>query len=160
MAKLERKAYLTFIDSTFKTTGEPSWFLIGKDFEELVVELNPDMETITNILGETSVKDNGYKPEMSADPYYANTDDSIYTKIKDIAMKRLTGDACKTRILEVIVEDTDADTFEAHQENVIVKPQSYGGDTSGFSIPFNISFDGSRKHGTVNSVSAPSFVEA
>ena len=160
MAKLERKAYMTFIDSTFKTSGNPTWFLIGKDFEELTVELNPDTETITNILGETSVKDNGYSPEMDADPYYANTDDAIYEKIKDIAMKRLTGDACKTRILEVIVEDTEGPTYEAHMENVIVKPQSYGGDTSGFSIPFNVMFDGGRKHGTVSSLSAPEFTEA
>ena len=35
------------------------------------VELNPDTEVKKNILGETSVQDNGYEPSMSADPYYA-----------------------------------------------------------------------------------------
>lgn len=144
--KLERKAYMTFIDANFGS-GSPKWFLIGKDIEDMSVELNPDTETVKNILGETSVKDNGYEPSMSVDPYYANPDDDIYPKIKDIAMKRLKGDACKTSILEVIVEDTDG-PHEAYTEDIIVKPQSYGGDTSGFAIPFDTLFDGNRKEGT------------
>lgn len=112
------------------------------------VELNPDIETVKNILGETSVKDNGFEPSVTADPYYANPDDSIYAKIKEIAMKRLKGDACKTKILEVIISPDDAGTHEAYTENVIVKPTSYGGDTSGFAIPFEVHFDGDRKDGT------------
>ena len=78
------------------------------------VELNPDIETVKNILGETSVKDNGFEPSVTADPYYANPDDSIYAKIKEIAMKRLKGDACKTKILEVIIDPADAGTHEAY----------------------------------------------
>ena len=147
MPKLERKAYATYIDATFGGVS-PSWFLIGKDIEEASVELNPDIETVKNILGETSVKDNGYEPTMSADPYYANPDDSIYEKIKDIAMKRLQGDACLTKVLEVILDPADSGTHEAYVEDVIVKPTSYGGDTSGFRIPFDINFNGNRKEGT------------
>ena len=146
--KLERKAYATYIDASFGGAGTPNWFLIGKDIEDMSVELNPDIETVKNILGETSVKDNGYEPSMTADPYYANPDDSIYAKIKEIAMKRLKGDACKTKILEVIISPDDNGTHEAYTENVIVKPTSYGGDTSGFAIPFEVHFDGDRKDGT------------
>ena len=112
------------------------------------VELNPDIETVKNILGETSVKDNGFEPSVTADPYYANPEDSIYAKIKEIAMKRLKGDACKTKILEVIIDPADEGAHEAYTENVIVKPTSYGGDTSGFAIPFEVHFDGDRKDGT------------
>ena len=147
MAKLERKAYATYIDASFGGVS-PIWFLIGKDIEDMSVELNPDLETRKNIIGETTVVDNGYEPSMTADPYYANPDDAIYEKIKDIAMKRLQGDACKTKILEVIVDPEDEGTHEAYTENVIVKPNSYGGDTSGFAIPFSINFDGGREEGT------------
>lgn len=161
MAKLERKAYATYLDSKFANTETPSWFLIGKDIDDMSVELNPDTEVKKNILGETSVQDNGYEPSMSADPYYANKDDSIYPKIKDIAMKRLKGDDCKSKILEVILEG-DA-PYEAYIEDVVVKPQSYGGDTSGFAIPFDVLFDGNRKQGTVTldpSTKAPTFSPA
>lgn len=143
--KLERKALLHYIDASFGS-GSPEWFLIGKDIEDMSVDLNPDTETVKNILGETSVKDNGYEPSMSADPYYANPEDSIYDKIKDIAMQRLKGDACKTKILEVIIGDPP---YEAYTEDVIVKPQSYGGGTEGVNIPFDVLFDGNRKKGTV-----------
>lgn len=161
MAKLERKILATYIDASFGGTN-PSWFLVGKDIEEMSVELNPDVETVKNILGETSVKDNGYEPQMTADPYYANPDDAIYDKIKDIAMKRLKGDDCKTKILEIILVDTSSSgttpTYEAYTENVIVKPTSYGGDTSGFAIPFDVYFDGGRVEGTATITSGvPTF---
>lgn len=158
--KLEREALMHYLDSTFDTSkaGTPSWFLIGKDIEDMSVELNPDTETTKNILGETTVKDNGYEPSMSADPYYANPDDSIYEKLRDIAMNRLKGDKCKTRLLEVIIDDTSSTSYKAWMEDVIVKPQSYGGDTSGVSIPFNVLFDGNRKEGTVTITSGvPTF---
>lgn len=149
MAKLARKAYATYLDAAFGGAGTPDWYLVGKDIEEMSVELNPDTESKENILGETSVTDNGYEPSISADPYYANPSDSIYPKVKAIAMERLKGDDCKTQILEVIIEDTEATDHEAYLEDVIVKPQSYGGDTSGFAIPFDVLFDGNRKKGTV-----------
>lgn len=147
--KLERQAYMTYIDSSFGKGGSPTWFLIGKDIDDMSIELNPDVSTTKNILGETSVKDNGYEPSLSVTPYYANPDDAIYAKLKSIAMERLKGDACKTKILEVIVSDTADESHEAYQEDVIVKPQSYGGDTGGFAIPFDVHFDGNRKKGTV-----------
>ena len=155
--KLNREALMHYIDSKFGASGSPAWFLIGKDIEDMSVELNPDTETTKNILGETTVKDNGYEPSMSADPYYANPDDAIYEKIRDIAMNRLKGDACKTTSLEVIMEDT-AGPHKAWQEDVIVKPQSYGGDTSGVAIPFDVLFNGNRQEGTVTITSGvPTF---
>ena len=84
---------------------------------------------------------------MSADPYYADPSDEIYAKIKDIAMNRLKGDACKTKILEVLV-DKETGPYDAWIEDCIIKPQSYGGDTSGVGIPFDVLFNGNRKQGT------------
>ena len=97
---------------------------------------------------------------MSADPYYANPEDAIYEKIRDIAMNRLTGEDCKTKILEVLIEgDTEA-THKAWTEDVIVKPQSYGGSQGGINIPFDVTFNGNRKQGTVKITSgAPTFTE-
>lgn len=148
MAKLKRSHLLHFIDSTFGSSDTPSWYLIGKDIEDMSVELNPDIASVKNILDETVTNDNGYEPSMSADTYYANPDDAIYPKIKDIAMNRLTGDDCKTKILEVIIDKTTGD-YDAWQEDCIVKPQSYGGPQGGVNIPYNISFCGNREQGTV-----------
>ena len=147
MAKLARKALAHYIDGSFGGSGSPKWYLIGKDIDDMSVELNPDTESTENILGETSVKDNGYEVSMSSDPYYADPADEIYAKIKDIAMNRLKGDECKTKILEVVI-DKETGPFDAWIEDCIVKPQSYGGDTSGVGIPFDVLFNGNRKQGT------------
>ena len=76
---------------------------------------------------------------------------------------RLKGDLCKTLMLEVIVEDTAAEKHLAYVQEVMVKPQSYGGDTSGLNIPFNVSEDGKRTKGYVTAESVktgnPKFTE-
>lgn len=147
LGKLKRSAHLFYIDSTFG--GEtPSWFLVGKDVGDMSVELNPDTEPIKNILDETSINDNGYEPSISVDTYYANpSDGQFYEKIKAIAMDRLTGDSCKTKVLEVLV-DNKSGTYDAWQEDAVIKPQSYGGAQGGISIPYNVTFCGNRTKGT------------
>ena len=72
------------------------------------------------------LNDNGYEPSMSADPYYANPDDAIYEHLSKIAMNRLTGEDCKTKILEVLIEGDTESTHKAWTEDVVVKPQFSG----------------------------------
>ena len=164
MAKLNREALAHYLDYSFgDTVSSATWEIIGEDIEEMSVELNPDTETIKNILGQTKAKDNGYEPTMDADPFYADPEKKLYPKIRDIALQQLKGDACKTFMLEVIVEDTNATNHLAFVQEVMVKPQSYGGDTAGMNIPFQVSFNGSRTKGYVTAASlktgAPEFKE-
>jgi hypothetical protein len=77
-------------------------------------------------------------------------------------MNRKKGDACKTKILEVLVDKTTG-AYDAWTEDVIVKPQSYGGPQGGVNIPFNIQFDGNRVKGGVtfdSTTHAPTFTAA
>lgn len=157
MAKLEREALAHYLDTTWNKkvadVAKATFEIIGDDIEEMSVEMNPDTEQVKNILGQTRTIDNGYTPSMDADPYYANPDKLLYPKVRDIAMKRLKGDECKTLMLEVIVEDTEASTHTAYVREVMVKPQSYGGGTEGFNIPFSVSEDGEWVEGTVTAES-------
>ena len=105
--------------------------------------------TPKNVWDESYVEDNGYEPSIESTTYYADPTDPIYPKLRDMAMNRLKGDDCRTTILEVIVEDTAAAKHRAWKEDVVVKPEEYGGNTSGFQIPFSIHFDGNRKEGSV-----------
>lgn len=148
MSKLNRSALMHYLDATFG--GEtPEWFLIGKDIEDMSVELNADVATKKNILGENTVEDNGYEPQMSADPYYANPSDQIYPKIRDIALERKKGDECRTKVLEVLIEDPAAESHIAYMEDAVVKPQSYGGGTEGINIPYDVHYAGNRIKGKV-----------
>ena len=155
--KLEREAMGHYLDTKFNTTvadaAKAVFEIIGDDIEEMSVELNADTEQIKNILGQTKTRDNGYSATMDADPFYADPDKKLYPKLRDIAMNRLKGDQCKSLLLEVIVEDTAADTHKAWLREVMVKPQSYGGSTEGFNIPFTVSEDGACLAGTVTAAS-------
>lgn len=155
MGKLKRSHLMHFLDASFSLTATDfKWYRIGKDVADMSINLNPQSETTKNILDETNVTDNGYEPSTDVDTYFAEPNDpfvngpAFYEKIKDIAMNRLTGDACKTRILEVLIDKTSG-TFDAWIEDVIIKPNSYGGAQGGVRIPYNIAFSGNRKQGTV-----------
>ena len=155
IGKLRRSALAHYLNAAFTDSdAEAQWYLIGKDVEDMSIELNPQTETKKNILDETSVEDSGYEPATDVDTYFAEPDDTtpggaaFYQKIKDIAMNRLTGSACRTRILEFLV-DSAAGPYEAWTEDVIIKPQSYGGAQGGVRIPYSIAFCGNRQKGTV-----------
>lgn len=160
MGKLNREALAHYIDTAFNKkiseVGEASFEILGDDIEEMSVEMSSDVSQVKNILGQTRTVDNGYSPTLDADPYYADPDKALYPKLRDIAMERLKGDDCKTLMLEVIVEDTEAETHIAYLREVMVKPTSYGGGTEGFNIPFNVAEDGAFKKGTVTAVSVKS----
>lgn len=146
--KLKRSAHLLYVDGSMGG-NTPDWYLIGKDIEEMSIDLGADTESTTNILDETSVKLNGFEPTIAADPYYANPDDPIYDPLVACAMDRVMDDShCKTKFLEVIVEDTSSSSHQAWLQDCYLVPQSVGGDTSGLQIPFNLLPDGERKKGT------------
>lgn len=160
--KLKRSALLHFLQVPFSTAlaSSQSWFKIGQDVADMSINLNADTETIKNILDETSINDNGYEPSFDVDTYYANpADGDFYDAVKGIALDRKTGDDCKTICLEVLV-DMDSGTFDAWIEDVMVKPQSYGGAPGGVRIPYNVAFCGNRQKGGVtfdSTTGAPTF---
>lgn len=158
--KLNREAYLCYLDTKFtkKASGvsDATFEVIGSDIEEMTFDLSPDTERIKNILGQTKTRDNGYEASMESDPFYADPDSALYAKLKEIAFERKKGDDCKTLLLEVIVEDTEATTHTAYLREVMVKVNSIGGDTTGVNFPFTVSEDGAMVKGTVTATSVTS----
>lgn len=158
--KLEREAFQSYLDTAWNRkvsdASKAVWEILGDDIEEMSVELNPDTEQKRNILGQTKTVDRGYAASMEANPFYANTEKDLYPKIRDIAYGRIQGDGCKTLLLEVTVEDTSDANHLAYVREVMVKPQSYGGNTEGFNIPFNVTEDGAKVKGYVTATSLAS----
>lgn len=156
MAKLKREAHAFYI----KAKGMSNYFLVGKGIDDLSVEMNGSFEQTKDITGEVSVSDTGYQPQASIEPYYANPEDEIYPFLKDLMMNRKSGDDAKAQYLEVIVEDTEASSHDAWQEDCRIEIVSYGGDTSGLQISYNVWVDGNRQQGTVDGVKNPKFTPA
>lgn len=149
VGKIARKWMAHFIDSA-PVEGPPVFNRLGADLEEFTVEMNANVNTTQNILGESSTIIDGYEPQASVEPYFAVKGDPMYTRLQSIVDGRLTLDALKTKVVEVHLWEEDAVTtgsYVAYQEDAIIEVVSYGGDTTGVQIPFNIHHVGNRVKG-------------
>ena len=150
--KIDRKYMAHFLDAGSLCGGlTPKYERLGKDLEEYNIELNPDTETSKNILGETTFKHNGYEASSEADPFYAETDSDLFKALQKIVDERLKDDNLKTNAVEVhLWTEESSGAYEAYQQECYVVPTSYGGDTSGYQIPFTVNYVGERVKGTFN----------
>ena len=147
--KIDRKYMAHYIDAGL-LCGElkSKYERLGKDLEEYNVELNPDTETSKNILGESTFKHNGYEVSSDADPFYADTTSDLFTALQKIVDGRLKDDNLKTKAVEVhLWTEATVGKYEAYQQDCYVVPTSYGGDTSGYQIPFTVNYTGERVKG-------------
>lgn len=161
--KIERKYMAHYVDTAnlgTTTATSASWYWLGDDFEEYNIELNPDTEQRKNIKGETAFDFNGYEPSSSGDPFYAREGDALFAKLQDIIDNRYQGDQCLTDTLEVHMweEGSTSGTYVTYKQPAYIVPTSYGGDTSGYQIPFDVTYVGKRVKGTFNPTSG-SFTE-
>lgn len=153
MAKIERKLLAHFINAT-PTENSASYYRLGKDLEEYSVELSAESETKKNILGEVSTVISSYEATGSVEPYYADKTDEIYVFLQDIIDNRKVLDDVKTDTVEVHLwesvtsENSENPTvFEAYKETAVIEITSYGGDTTGYQIPFTVHYQGDRVRG-------------
>ena len=145
---LERKFFVTYVDANFGV-GTPNYVLLGDDLEEYKEELNPQVETKFNILGQQKTYVNGWQAQSTVEPYYCNEGDPLFPKLAEIANERKTGDGLMTTKVDVLV-DAEGNQQWAYRENIKVTPTSIGGDTSGVQIPFTMHNCGERVAGTWN----------
>lgn len=146
--KMQRKLGAHYIDSTFGGTT-PSWYRLGKDLSEYNVELNPDITQDKNILGESTFINNGYEISANAEPFYARVGDPLFTQLQSIIDTQAQYEGCATSALDVHLWDagTTSGTFKAFKQSCYVVPTSYGGDTSGYQIPFTVYYTGDKVEG-------------
>lgn len=149
MSKLERRRLIHF--ASFNGTD---WEALGVDIDDMSKELNPDTETGKNVLGETTFKHNGYEPELSVEPYYADTTSTLYDGLRDAAVwEKSDDDSIKGYFCEAVFEDDPVNgvftSTLAVKRDAYIVPQSTGGDTSGFQIPFTVTPTGAPVEVTV-----------
>lgn len=146
--KIERQYLAHYLDENFgKETA--SYCRLGDDLEEYNEELNAEVEVKKNIKGEQTVNHTGYSAQSEVDPYYAERESKLGEKLLEIANERLTGIDCYTTIVDALF-DKDGTCKWAYKEDVMVVPNSVGGDTSGVQIPFTVYYSGNRTKGKMD----------
>ena len=158
MAKIERK-YLAHYINVGQSDAE-EYELLGKDLEEYSPSMSATVETKKNILGETAVVISGYEKTGSVEPFYAEANSLLFQKLQEIIDENKTLDQLKTDVVEVkLWEQQDETVFGACKEEAYIEVVSYGGDTTGYQIPFNLHYTGKKVKGTFD-VSHNAFTSA
>lgn len=146
MAKIDRKYLAHFINVGAE---DAVYERLGKDLEEFRAELSAQVETKKNILGETSILISGYEKTGAVEPYYAESGSGLFTKLQAIIDGDLVLDDVKTDVVEVkLWEAQEGTAFPAIREEAYIEITSYGGDTTGYQIPFTLHYTGVKQKGT------------
>ena len=147
--KMQRKFFQNFVDTSMNGTTA-SYYRLGKDLEEFNIELNPDVERKKNILGNNTFVHNGYELSADAEPFYAREGDALFAALQNIIDTGAQYEGCATSIIEVHLWEASSTQggFKAYKQPCYLVPQSYGGDTSGYQIPFNVNYVGEKVLGT------------
>ena len=147
--KIERKYMAHYLNAS--TDGAASYVRLGGDLEEYSPELSANVEKKSNILGQTSVVIDSYQKQAEVSPYYADKGDPLFEKLQAIIDGDQVLDDLKTDMVEVkLWEQAAENAYPAVKEEVYIEVISYGGDTTGYQIPFNVHYTGVKTKGTFN----------
>ena len=147
MAKIERKYMAHFINAAKE--GQAVYERLGQDLEEFSPEMSAQVETKKNILGESSVLISGYEKTAAVEPFYADQGSQLFQRLQEIIDGDLVLDDLKADVVDVKLWDADqAGAYPAVKETVFIEVTSYGGDTTGYQIPFTLHFTGEKVKGT------------
>ena len=159
--KIERKYMAHYLNANFANDdGTASYVRLGQDLEEYSPELSANVEKKNNILGNTTVTIDSYQKQGEVSPYYAEKDDPLFTRLQAIIDGDQVLDDLKTDIVEVkLWGEESAGAYPAIKEECYIEVSSYGGDTTGYQIPFNVHYTGVKTKGTFD-VSKKTFTPA
>lgn len=145
--KIERKYQATYINTAIGS-ATAAYSRIGKGLEEYTVEMSANVEKTQDILGETNVAVTSYEKSASVEPYHAVKGDPVFVRLQDIIDGDKVLDDCNTDVVTVKLWETAVQgSFPATKELAVIEVTSYGGDTTGYQIPYNLHYTGIKTQG-------------
>lgn len=144
---VKREEFKLFADVSAAET--PEWELQGDKVEELSLEMNPNVTTVTDVTGVTSTTLDKYEVQTSIAPYRAKKESKLFAILYDIVKNQKTLSDVERTFLCVNIFAAETTAYEAWTQKAVIAVQSYGGGTEGLDIPYNIHWIGERTHGTV-----------
>lgn len=144
--RIKREEFKLFAD--VGASSAPEWELQGGRIEDMSLEMNPNVETVTDVTGMTETTLDKYEKQTSVSPYYAKRDSKmaawLYNVVRD---EKTLSDVEKTFCVVNIFAGSDG-AYDAWTQKGVVAVQSFGGDTKGLQIPYNIHWIGEKVFGT------------
>jgi hypothetical protein len=148
MADLERKFMGHYVDASMNST--PDYEQLGDGIEEMSIEMGANVQKTRDITGKTKTYIDGYEKSQAVSPYKANSDSNMFKRLQNIADENKVLDDLNTTVIDVHLWETPTNntTFPAIRENAVIELSSYGGDTSGYQLPFTLHRTGVITKGT------------
>lgn len=143
---IKREEFKIFAD--VGTGSSPEWELQGSRIEDMSLEMNPNVETIMDVTGSTEVTLDKYEKQTNVSPYYAKRESKMAAWLYNVVREEKTlTDVEKTFCCVNIFAGSDG-AFDAWTQKAVVAVQSFGGNTKGVQIPYNLHWIGEKTFGT------------
>lgn len=146
--KAARKLLMTFVNVSDNAEA-PEWELVGRGVEESALELNPNTETVTDILGITETSVTKWEPKQSLDPNTVKGGSKLNFKLHSIWQNKTPELLSKFDVLIVYAYVGEGTTFDAEvQKNCTINITSIGGSAY-VDMPIEILLSNDSQKGTV-----------
>lgn len=157
--KAARRLLMTFVNVS--DSDQPEWELVGSGVEESALELNPNTETVTDILGVTTTSVTKWEPNQSLDPNTVKGGSKLNFKLHSIWQNKTPELLSKFDVLIVYAYIGQENSFDAEvQKNCTINITSIGGSAH-VDMPIEIMFSNDSQRGTVTMESGtPTFAAA
>lgn len=143
-----RKYLVTYVN--VGTSEAKVWEAQGIKVEDSSIELNPDIQTVTDILGITHTIVNKMEASQTLDPNTLRMGAKLSEKMLDIYRRGALAEYSQFEVLLVYGFLGTTGSYEADLETgCTVVPNSIGG-SSRVDMPFVINLSGKKTLGTVN----------
>lgn len=148
--KAERKLLVTAVN--VGTSDKPEWEVIGAGVEDSSIELNPDVSSVTDILGVTETDVNKMEPKQSFEPYTIRGGSKLAFILFDIWQRKAWSELANFDVLLMygFIGGATEGTFAAEkQSGCTISINSIGGSAH-VDMPIEINFSNNSTLGTVN----------
>lgn len=158
--KAARRLLMTFVNVS-DSSDTPEWELVGSGVEESALELNPNTETVTDILGVTQTSVTKWEPNQSLDPNTVKGGSKLNFKLHQIWQNKTPELLSKFDVLIVYAYIGESASFDAEmQKNCTINITSIGGSAY-VDMPIEIMMSNDSVKGSVTiEAGKPTFTAA
>lgn len=156
--KAARKLLKTYVN--VGTSELPEWELVGRGIEESAIELNPNVETMTDILGFTDTSVTKWEPKQTFEPNTVKGGSKLNFKLHDIWINKQPEKLSQFEVLIVYnyIAGSTVSTYVAEKQTECTINLTSIGGSAYVDMPIEIMYSNKTTRGTVAYTSnAPTF---
>ena len=123
--------------------------IIGKGIEEASISPSAEIESVTDILGNTETTLSSYEKTTDLDPIYLEGGNKFSEWLDTLEeTNAILDDAVGTFVVVKLYKTTEETKYVAWEQQAVVELTGFGGDTKGVNLPCTLHWIGERTMGT------------